>query len=103
MGLYQAALRDGFTRVKAVVLEIGQLATVEPDSMAFCFDIVTRGSIAEGAQLEMIMVPGNAWCMDCEKNVAIACRDAQCPQCAGYHLQITSGTDMRVKSLSVEN
>jgi len=49
-----AAQRDRFSKVTAVWLEIGQLAGVEPQAMAFCFDAVTRGSVAEGARLEIV-------------------------------------------------
>ena len=40
-----------FSRVRSVVLEVGVLSAVEPEAMLFCFDAVTRGSIAEGAKL----------------------------------------------------
>ena len=44
-----AGRRQGFRKVKTVVLEIGQLAALEPDSLRFCFDLVMKDSIAEGA------------------------------------------------------
>ncbi|MFA7282673.1 MAG: hydrogenase maturation nickel metallochaperone HypA, partial [Sterolibacterium sp.] len=40
-----AARRENFARVKTIWLEIGQLSSVEPEALAFCFDAVTRGSI----------------------------------------------------------
>ena len=36
----------------------GALAHVEPDALAFCFDAVTRGSVAEGARLEISRTAG---------------------------------------------
>ena len=33
--------------MKTVWLEIGQLSCVEPEAMRFCFDAVTRGSVAD--------------------------------------------------------
>jgi len=98
-----SARREGFSKVKKVVLEIGQLANVEPEAMMFCFDIVTRGSIAEGAQLEMQPTPGLAWCTACHNSVEIASRDMHCPRCGGYALQVTGGTEMRVKAVVVED
>lgn len=97
-----AARREAFSRVKTVWLEIGQLSGVEPEAMAFCFDAVVRGSVADGARLEIVDVPGEAWCMQCSQPVTVAERYAACPRCGGYQLQVTGGSEMRVKELEVE-
>lgn len=89
-------------RVRTVVLEIGALSVVEPDAMRFCFDAVTRGSKAEGAQLEIIELPGKGWCMDCAKAVVLIERFGLCPECNGTRVEITGGNEMRVKELAVE-
>src|SRR5512147_542461 len=47
-----AAQAQQFGRVTTVWLEIGQLAGVEVEAMRFCFDAVTRDTIADGAKLE---------------------------------------------------
>ncbi|MFA7269378.1 MAG: hydrogenase maturation nickel metallochaperone HypA [Sterolibacterium sp.] len=97
-----AARRESFSRVKTVWLEIGQLSCVAPEALAFCFDAVTRGSIAEGSHLEIVATPGSGWCMQCAVSVPMAELYAACPQCGGYQLQVTSGTEMRLKELEVE-
>ena len=91
-----------FKRVKTVILEIGQLAAVEPEAMRFCFDAVMHGSIAEGATLEIIAAPGSGWCMKCATTVPITEQFGACPQCGSYQVQATGGTEMRVKELEVE-
>ena len=96
-----AARKDPFNKVSTVWLEIGQLSGVEPDAMVFCFDAVTRGSVAEGARLEIIATPGQGWCSACAQSVLIAEVFGECPHCGGYPLQVTAGTDMRVKELEV--
>lgn len=97
-----AAATQGFTRVKTVVLEIGQLAAVEVEAMRFCFDAVMQGSLAEGAQLEIVEVPGSGWCMHCSTTVAMSDRLEICPHCGGVQLQPTGGLEMKVKELEVE-
>ena len=96
------ALKQRFARVKSVWLEIGALSGVEPEAMRFCFDAVTRGSIAEGAQLEIVAIPGSGWCMQCEDTVAMPERYAACPRCRGYELRPSGGMEMRVKELEVD-
>lgn len=93
---------DGCSRVKTVWLEIGQLAAVEKEALRFCFDAVTRDTVAEGARLEIIETPGQGWCMKCESNVAVTALYDACPVCGNYQIQVTGGSEMRVKELEVE-
>jgi hydrogenase nickel incorporation protein HypA/HybF len=97
-----SAAKNDFRRVKTVWLEIGQLAGVEAEAMRFCFDAVTRGGIAEGALLDIIETPGQGRCFDCNRTVPVAARFEQCPLCGGYGVEVTGGTEMRVKELEVE-
>lgn len=96
-----AARQDRFKRVTAVWLEIGQLSSVEPEAMAFCFAAVTRGTVADGARLEIITLPGQGWCAACARTVPMTEVFGECPLCGGFPLRVTAGTEMRVKELEV--
>lgn len=97
-----AAVRDGFRRVATVWIEIGQLSGVEPEAMAFCFDCVTRGSLADGARLEIITVPGMGHCPECGQDTELLAVYDSCCHCGAVPVQVTGGTEMRVKELEVE-
>jgi hydrogenase nickel incorporation protein HypA/HybF len=96
------ARKSAFTKVRSIVLEIGVLGHVEPEAMLFCFDAVSRGTIAEGAKLVIERLPGAGWCLDCEKTVPLAERFGACPECGRHHVQMTSGDELRVRELEVE-
>lgn len=96
----QAAV-NGFRSVKVVRLEIGALSCVEPAALEFCFDSVTRGTIAEGAKLDIIRVPGHAWCWTCSRVVDIGQHGSPCPDCAGHQMQTRGGNEMKIKELEV--
>ncbi len=98
----QNARSQGFRRVMAVTLEIGELAGVDQEAMRFSFDAVTRGTLADRARLDIEPVPGEAWCMPCGQSVHIARRIDPCPDCGSHQLQVTGGNDMLLKSLEVE-
>jgi len=100
--LQNEAARQGFRRVKQVWLEIGELASVEPDAMLFSFDVVTRNTLADSARLNIIPIPGTAWCMQCAKKIKVRQRFDECPDCGSYQLQITGGDEMKIKELEVE-
>ena len=40
-------------RVHSVKLEVGALCAVVPDSMQFCFELATEGTVADGARLDL--------------------------------------------------
>lgn len=98
----ETAMREKARRVKLVVLEIGRLSSVEPEAMKFCFEAVTSGSIAQGATLEIIVVPGEGWCMSCGETVAMDESYAACPRCGGYQVRPTGGNEMRVREIEIE-
>ena len=96
------SLVEGFSRVRTVRVAIGALGHVEADAVRFCFDAVTRGTIVEGARLDIRTVPGQAWCLDCAKTVRAADRVAACPECGQHRLQVTGGDDLRLDELEVD-
>jgi len=98
----EAARKEQAQRVTAVFLEIGQLASVEVESLRFCFDAVTRDSMAAGARLEIIDVLGQGWCLDCNQSVSLSEKLGGCPLCGSFRVQVTGGTEMRVIELEVE-
>lgn len=54
-----AARRNGATRVASVRVEIGELACVEPESLAFAFEVCAREGCARGARLDIERTPGH--------------------------------------------
>ena len=96
------AKRESARRVKLVVLEIGRMSSVQPEALRFCFDAVTRGSLAEGAVLEIVDVPGAGWCMQCAATVPMSELYGACPTCGSHQVQPTGGTEMRVKEIEIE-
>jgi len=100
--LEQSAVSQGYSRVKTVWLEIGQLSGVELEAMRFGFAAVMRGSLADSAKLEIVELPGQAWCMKCAKTVHVKQRFDKCPDCGSFQLQVTGGEELRIKELEVD-
>lgn len=92
---------QGYSRVKSVFLDIGAFSAIETDALHFCFEVVSRGTIADGATLEINQLPGKAWCFDCQQEVTINSRLEACPHCQGFTLQARSGEEMTIKQLEV--
>jgi len=96
-----AARETGFARARTVVVEIGTLSHVDPEAIRFCFDAVSRGTVAEGARLEIRQIAGAGWCLDCGKIVLLAERFGACPECGCPHVQMTEGDELRLKEVEI--
>jgi hydrogenase nickel incorporation protein HypA/HybF len=100
--LEEQAAAHAYSRVKTVRLEVGPLATVEPEALRFCFDAATRGTLAENAKLDIVTTPATAWCFSCGESVTISERNGVCPKCGGYQVQAAGGDELRIKELEVD-
>ena len=98
----EAAGREGASRVRRILVDIGALSPVEPEALSFCFSAASAGTIAEGAALEILRTPGAGWCADCAKTVPLAERYGPCPECGGVHVRMTAGDAMRVTEIEVD-
>jgi hydrogenase nickel incorporation protein HypA/HybF len=96
------AQRQGYERVIRVRLEIGRLSGVEIEALRFAFDAVTRDSLADGAALQIMELPGRAWCLPCGCEVEVQQRFDACPRCGSHQLQVVGGDEMQIKDLEVE-
>ena len=92
----------GCRRVRAVWLEIGALEAVESEALRFGFELKSRGTVAEGARLEIRQLPGRARCPDCGASVALYRRHDPCPRCGSLCPEVSGGDGIRIERLEVD-
>lgn len=90
-----------FSRVRVIRLELGALGPAEPDCLRFCFDAVARGTVAEGALLDIAIIPGQARCAACRRIAPVQDRFDACQVCGGLDRPIIGGSDLRLVELEV--
>ncbi len=98
----QQAQANNVKRVTGVWLEIGALSCIEESAVHFCFEIVCRGSVAEGCALHITTQPAQAWCWDCSQAITVSAHDAGCPHCQSHNLRVDSGDSMQIKQIEIE-
>ena len=97
------AAKDGFARVTSLRLSFGKLSCVVPQALSFAFEVQSKGTRAEGAVLELEILPAAIHCLACEKDVEIDRFEAQCPLCRGYEVLLVRGTEeLKLIELDVE-
>lgn len=89
-------------QVLAVNLVVGDRTGLVEDSLQFYFDMLTPGSLAEGAKLNLRHVNTRFYCGHCAETYAPAGADLRCPTC-GQLGQITDlGSEFLVESIEIE-
>jgi hydrogenase nickel incorporation protein HypA/HybF len=100
----EAAQQNGAQRITAIDLTIGGLASIVDDSVQFYFDILSKGTIAEGAVLRFRRESAMANCVDCDHQFPVnAPLTAVCPICEGVRLHVSGGREFYVESIEVED
>ncbi len=88
------------SRVEKVTLVIGELSGVETDSVRFCFEVCTKDTLLQGATLEILDVPGRAWCEACQAEIELHEPILLCA-CGSTDIEILSGQELTIKQVEV--
>lgn len=67
--------------VRLKVSALSHMMTHDRVELQMMFDMVARGTKAEGATLEIIPIPGNAWCPGCKRETMVAGPNDACSAC----------------------
>jgi hydrogenase nickel incorporation protein HypA/HybF len=92
----------GGRRVVLIQLRLGELRQVVPDSLAFYFEHVARGTLCEGAALEYETVAAALGCGACGANWTLDDAGFRCPRCGASDVAVESGNEFEVESIEVE-
>ncbi|MFI8966341.1 hydrogenase maturation nickel metallochaperone HypA [Streptomyces sp. NPDC053493] len=95
-----AARSRGAAGVSSVELDVGELAGVVPDALAFCFELACAGTVVEGAELITRTVPGSARCEPCAEVWAVGMPPhLLCPGCGAAADALVSGRELRIRQV----
>lgn len=99
-----AAQRAQARRILAIDLTIGALSGIVDDSVQFYFDILSQGTLAEGARLRFRRLPASATCLECGAAFAATPPLAPaCPACGSTALRVQGGREFFVESIEVDD
>lgn len=91
----------GDRRVAKVELTVGHLRQVVPSALEFSFEIAAQGTAAEGAELELTLVPARGACRGCGAETELGGFPFACGGCGRLDLEIVAGEELVVEALEV--
>ncbi|MFI5671424.1 hydrogenase maturation nickel metallochaperone HypA [Streptomyces sp. NPDC051704] len=101
----EAAEAGGATAVTSVRLQVGELAGVVPDALAFCFELACAGTLLEGAELVTEPVAARAHCRSCTGDWAVGMPPRLvCPGCGqAADVELLTGRELQILSVHWED
>ncbi|NJP07522.1 MAG: hydrogenase maturation nickel metallochaperone HypA [Chloroflexaceae bacterium] len=99
-----AATEAGAQRITAIDLVIGDMSSIVDDSVQFYFDLLSRGTLAEGAVLRFRRETASAVCQQCNHQFTVNIPLVPCcPVCQSTQIRISGGRAFYVESIEVDD
>lgn len=107
----QAAEQEGAGRVEKVRIVLGAMQMIDPEQLEFWLGQILRGSVGEGAEIEIRRNPLTVRCRACGWEGELEVPDDPiyhlmpwipvCPACDAEELQVLGGDELTVESIRV--
>ncbi|MBW6464999.1 MAG: hydrogenase maturation nickel metallochaperone HypA [Brevefilum sp.] len=90
------------TRVTDIHLVIGRLSSIVDDSVAFYWDIISKDTLCENAQLHFKRLPAELICLDCDHQYQLEDDLMPCPNCGSPRIRVLSGDEFNLESIEIQ-
>jgi len=100
--VHEQAVKAGAARVERINLIVGELSGYVGGCIQLYFDTLSKGTIAENAQIIFKVVPTTGRCRSCGETFEIKELNWTCPNCQGNSIQLVGGNELFVESIEVE-
>lgn len=99
----QAAYQNSASRVLGLHLEIGGRRVCDPIRLQSVFADVARGTVAEGAQLFVKVLPVRHHCQNCGHDFQAGGAESPCPECNHPHTEMIGGEELRLLDVELDD
>jgi len=96
------AEKHGAKKILDIRLNIGELAGIVPECIEEYFNVLSKGTIAEGATITVKKTPVMIECPECGYKGSITRGMYRCPKCNGIEFKVVSGKEYFVESIEAE-
>ena len=97
-----SADQAGATAVLSITLRIGDMTEVVDEALEFAFEVLTEGTLCEGAQLVVNKVHPRSLCFECGTEFDHDRFHRSCPTCGSYETRLIAGKELEIESIEVD-
>jgi hydrogenase nickel incorporation protein HypA/HybF len=99
----EAAYRRSARRILGLHVEIGGRRVFDPDRLQSVFSDAARGTVAEGAQLVIKVLPVRHHCQNCGHDFFASGVERPCPDCSCPHTEMIGGEELRLLDMQLDD
>ena len=96
------AKKEGAKSVRAVHLVVGDYSGFIGESISMYFDIISEGTLCEGASITVKRVEPRLRCRDCNELFKRKPFSFDCPKCGGEGMPTEIGKEFYIESIDIE-
>jgi len=96
------AIESNAKNVSQINIVVGQLSSIVNDSVQFYWDIISKDTICEKAQLSFTRIPAKLQCEICGEQYTIDQELSACPKCGSFNVKVLSGEEFWLDSIEIE-
>jgi hydrogenase nickel incorporation protein HypA/HybF len=98
----QAAKNQGADKVELISLVIGDLSGYVGDSVRMYFDVISKGTLCEGCELDIRRIETKLRCASCGELFKRRPYSFECPSCGGEGRPTDIGTEFYIDYIEVK-
>jgi hydrogenase nickel incorporation protein HypA/HybF len=98
----ETAAAHHVSRVNSLRIVVGALGNVVPEALKFAFDVAGRGTVAEGARLEIVEVPVTVRCNACQAETVLEDFAFLCTECGSLDVTVLRGNELYLDSIEAD-
>lgn len=95
----EEAKRWNVRQIVSIRLGVGVFTAIEPHALTACFELLSEGTIAEGASLQVERIPAVALCQQCGHRFNLFSVREKCPKCGGLDFDLDGGREFLLTGL----
>ncbi len=100
--LEEKAREQKAVRITSVKLRVGRLSGVVPELIESAFDSFKKGTLADGASLEIEVAPFDFRCRKCGGTAFEGEPAAACAACGSADIELIGGMDLVIEKIEIE-
>ncbi len=94
--------RAGGREVRVIHLQVGQLRQIVPDTLAYCWDLLSADTTLAGSRLEVESIPARIRCRGCGRTAELGDLPVfACGGCMGMDVEVVAGEEFLITALDL--